>query len=310
VSVTTERVVERAQPIAGARLPRRLIIAAAVSAVLAAAVYVLLVHTALGQRFDNAALLGARQQQASTRVTDISILQRITADSFAVVLAILVGLGLIRRRPRLGVGVALAAAIAVVGTDVLRKVVLDRPSLVGSDASFPSVNTFPSGHTATAIACALALVVVSPPAWRGISAVLAGSYAWFTAAAVQTAGWHRPSDAIGAAFLGFAAVAVVAAIVAAWRPIGSGRRIAHFPALAVLGVVWLVAGTASALNGARVLRFLADHSDSLGTTPAIRSDAYHLSVNLTIVVVVSLLATLLILLGSTDLDEPGLARRS
>jgi membrane-associated phospholipid phosphatase len=304
VSVVTELVVARAQPRVGARLPRRLIIAAALSAVLAAAVYVLLVHTALGQRFDNAALLGARDQHASTRVADISILQRITADSFAVVLAILVALGVLRRRPRLGVSVALAAAIAVVGTDLLRKVILDRPRLVGSDGSFPSTNTFPSGHTATAIACALALVVVSPPAWRGISAVLAGSYAWFTAAAVQTAGWHRPSDAIGAAFLAFAAVAVVTAIVAAGRPVGTGRRFAHIPAFVVLGVVWLAAGLASAVNGARVLRFLANHTDSLGPTTAIQNDAYHFSVNLTIVVVVSLLAGLLALLGPYDLDEP------
>ncbi|HEX3823358.1 MAG TPA: phosphatase PAP2 family protein [Mycobacteriales bacterium] len=303
MSVALEPAVQPTAPDTGRRLPRRLVIAAAVSTVLAAGVYLLLVHTALGQRFDNAALLGARAQGTSTRVADISGLQRITADSFAVVLAILVGLGVIRRRPRLGIGVALAAAIAVIGTDFLRKTVLDRPALVGSDASFP-LNTFPSGHTATAIACALALVVVSPPAWRGVSAVLAGSYAWFTAAAVQTAGWHRPSDAIGASLLGFAAVAVVAAIIAAWRPIGSGRRIAHYPALAVLGVVWLVAGAVSTLNGVRVLRYLGRHSDSLGTTPAIRDDAYHFSINLTIVVVVSLLAALLVLLGRSDLDEP------
>jgi membrane-associated phospholipid phosphatase len=303
VSVATEPVLDRVLPTSGTGPARRLVIAAAVSAVLAAVVYLLLVHTALGQRFDNAALLGARQQQASTRNTDISILQRITADSFAVVLAILVALGLVRRRPRLGIGVALAAAMAVVGTDVLRKAILDRPHLVGSDGLFP-VNTFPSGHTATAMACALALVVISPPAWRGISAVLAGSYAWFTAAAVQTAGWHRPSDAIGALFIGFAAVAIVAAILAAWRPVGSGRRIAHVPAFVVLGVVGLVAAALSAVNAARVLRFLAHHADSLGPTPAIQNDAYHFSVNLTIVVVVSLLAALLVLLGPYDLDEP------
>lgn len=302
VSVATEPVVDRAQPRSGGRLSRRLVIAAVVSAVLAAVVYVLLVHTALGQRFDNAALLGAREQQSSVRANDVSILQRISADSFAVVLAILVGLGLLRRRLRLGLGVALAAGVAVVGTDIL-KVVLDRPHLVGSDTQF-SVNTFPSGHTATAIACALALVVVSPPAWRGISAVLAGSYASFTAAAVQTAGWHRPSDAIGAAFLGFAAVAVVAAVIAAWRPVGSGRRFGHVPAFAVLAVAWLVAGAFSALNAARVLHFLADHSDSLSPTPAILNDAYQFSVNLTVLVVVSLLAALLVLLGPYDLDEP------
>jgi len=284
-------------------LSRRLAAAAAVAILLAAVVYVLLVHTSLGQRFDNAALLGSHEQLNSTRLLDQSILRRITADSFAVVLAILVGIGLLRRRPRLGVGVAVAAAAAVIGTDLLRRVVLDRPQLVHSDGFFP-LNTFPSGHTATAISCALALVVVSPPAWRGISAVVAGSYACFTAAGVQTAGWHRPSDAIGAALIGFAAVAIVAALVAERRPVGSGRRIGHVPAFVILAVVWLAAGGLSVINAARVLRFLANHADTFSPTPAILNDAYQFSVNLTVAVVVSLLAALLILLGPADLDEP------
>ena len=187
---------------------------------------------------------------------------------------------------------------------MLRTALLDRPFLVHSD-SFNSANTFPSGHTATAIACALALVVVSPPAWRGISAVLAGSYAGFTAAAVQTAGWHRPSDAIGAAFLSFAAMALVAAIIAAWRPVGSGPRYGHYPAFAVLGGVWRWPASFTTINAARVLHFLAGHSESLNPTPAILNDAYQFSLSLTIVVVVTLLGALLLLLGPYDLDEPG-----
>jgi hypothetical protein len=283
------------------RLSRRLVIAAAISALLAVAVYLLLVHTVLGQRFDNAALRGSQQQLSTGRIDDTFFLRRITADSFAIVLVILVAIGVVRRRPRLGLGVALAAAVAVITTDLLRRVLLDRPLLVASDSVNPA-NTFPSGHTAAAISCALALVVVSAPAWRGAAAVLAGSYGWVTAAAVQTAGWHRPSDAIGAAFLSFAAVAVAAAVVAAWRPVGSGRRIGHLPAFALLGLVWLVAGALSVLNAARVLRYLADHADTLNPTTAILDDAYRFSINLTIVVVVSLLGALLVLLGPYDLD--------
>jgi membrane-associated phospholipid phosphatase len=288
---------------AAPRVSKRLLIAAALAATLATAVYVLGVHTSLGQRFDNAALLGSHEQHASTRTNDTALLERITADSFAVVLLLLVTLGIARRRPRLGIGVALAAGGAVVTTDLLRRVVLDRPLLVHSDL-FYTANTFPSGHTAAAIACALALVVVSPPAWRGLAAVVAGSYAGFTAAAVQTVGWHRPSDAIGAAFLSFAAVTVVAAALARWRPSGSGRGSGHKPAFALLALIWLVAGALGSVNAARVLRFLANHSDSLSPTPAIMNDAYQFSVNLTIVVVATLLAALLALLGPYDLDEP------
>jgi membrane-associated phospholipid phosphatase len=303
VNTATEPTVTRVQPGFDRALSRRLVLAAVVAALGCVVVYLVLVHTALGQRFDNAALIGSQQQAGTARLTDESILERITADSFALVLVLIVLFGLIRRRPRLGVAVAVAAGVAVIGTDLLRKVILDRPLLVHSDAVFP-VNTFPSGHTATAISCALALVVVSPPAWRGISAIVAGSYAWFTAAAVQTAGWHRPSDAIGAAFLGFAAVALLTALVAATRPVGTGRRFGHVPAFVILGVIWLGAAALSAVNAARVLRFLADHSDSLNPTPAILNDAYHFSIGLTIMVVISLLGALLVLLGPADLDQP------
>jgi membrane-associated phospholipid phosphatase len=287
----------------GTGLGRRLIIAAAAAAVLALLVYIVSVHTALGQRFDNAALLGAHGQRNSTRLGDVSLLRRITVDSFVIVLLIIIGIGVVRRRPRLGIAVAAAAAVAVGATHVLRTHLLDRPTLVRSDAFFPS-NTFPSGHTATATAVALALVVVCPPAWRGVAAVVAGSYAWITATAVLTAGWHRPSDAIGAALLGFAVVAATAAVIAAVRPIGSGRRVAHLPAFAVLGVVWLVASVLSILNAARVLHFLVDHADSLTPTPSVLNDAYLCSVNLTVVVVVTLLGLLLYLLGPCDLDQP------
>jgi hypothetical protein len=285
------------------QLARRLVIAAGVAAALCAAIYVLFVHTAIGQRFDNAALVGGREQLPATRIADTAQLRRITGDSFLVVLVLIVAFGWLRRRWRLGLSVAVAAAFAVLFTDLLRRALLHRPPLV-TDSLTQSWNTFPSGHTATAISCALALVVVSPPAWRGISAVIAGSFAWFTAAAVQTAGWHRPSDAIGAAFLSFAAVAVMTAIVAWYRPVGIGRRFGHVPAFGVLAVVWLYCAAAGALNAARVLRFLANNDAAAPTTPAILSDAYSFSTNLTIVVVVSLLALLLLLLGRADLDQP------
>lgn len=278
--------------------------AAAISALLVVVVYVLFVHVSLGQRFDNAALRGAQSQLSAPGQDDPFLLRRITADSFAVVLVVLVAIGVIRRRPWLGVGLAVAAGVAVVITDLLRKVLLHRPFLVPSDTDNP-LNTFPSGHTATAIACALALVVVSPPAWRGACAVLAGSYAALTAAAVQTAGWHRPSDAIGAAFLGFAAIAVAAALVAVARPVGARRPSGHLPALVVLALVWVVAAAFSTVSAARVFSYLADHAVSVTPTASILDEAYRFSVGLTIVVVVTLLAALLMLLGPYDLDEPG-----
>jgi membrane-associated phospholipid phosphatase len=285
-----------------ARLPTaRLLVAAALATAVAAVVYLVFVRTSLGQRFDNAALAGSHLQHASTRANDISQLQRISADSFAVVLVAIAILGIARRRPRLGIAAAVAAGIAVVGTDILKDYLLTRPNLIGGALAS---NTFPSGHTATAIACALALVMVTAPRWRGLSAVIAGSYAWITAAQVQTAGWHRPSDAIGAALLGFAAVATVAALLSRWRPIGYAERSRHLASLALLGVIWLAAAATAGYEAARVLHYLAAHDASLRLTPAVESDAYHFSVGVTVVVVVSMLMLLLVLLRGHDLDEP------
>jgi membrane-associated phospholipid phosphatase len=276
-------------------------VAAVLSTTLAAVVYLVFVHTSLGQRFDNAALAGSLLGQASTRENDVTQLQRISADSFAVVLAAIAVLGIVRRRPRLGIGAAVAAAIAVIGTDVLKDYLLNRPDLIRGAME---QNTFPSGHTATAIACALALVMVTPPRWRGLAAVLAGSYAWITAAQVQTAGWHRPSDAIGAALLGFAAVATVAALLSRWRPSRYVERSRHLVSLAVLGVIWLVGAAIATVEAAHVLHYLAAHDASLTLTTGIERDAYHFSIGVTVVVVVSMLMMLLVLLRGRDLDEP------
>ncbi|HTW21393.1 MAG TPA: phosphatase PAP2 family protein [Mycobacteriales bacterium] len=283
---------------------RRLLVAALVTAVLAAAVFLLAVHTALGQRFDNAALLGSYGQRDQTRISELSLLRRITVTTSIIALAAIALLGIIRRRPRLGIATAVMAALVIGVTHILRTTILTRPRLVQSDSLYP-FNTFPSGHTAVAFSVALALVIVSPPAWRGISAVVAGSYAWLTAVAVQSARWHRPSDAIGAALLTFAALCLVAALLAARRPVSVGRRYAHIPAFAVLGIVWVVAAILSTINAVRVLRFLVDHNDTFTPTQPILNAAYLCSVNLTVVVVVTLLATLLVLLGRVDLDQPG-----
>jgi hypothetical protein len=285
-------------------LSRRLTIAAATALVLAALIYLVAVHTALGHRFDNAALLGSQSQRWSVRVADMNRLRRITADSVAAVLAVVVLIGLLRRRPRLAITAALAGGLAVVITDLLRVHLLERHALVASDAVVAAMNTYPSGHTAATVGSAMALVLVVGAAWRGLAAVVAGSVGWATAADVQSAGWHRPSDAVGAALIAFAAATLGAAVLTRWRPVGTGRRTTLVPGLVALGIVWVGSAAISALNAARVLRFLVGHPDAVPPTAAIRADAYQLSVNLTVVVVVTLLAVLLVLLGRYELDQP------
>jgi membrane-associated phospholipid phosphatase len=264
--------------------------------------YVLFVRTSTGQRFDNAALLGSYQQYPATRAADNAALQRITADSFALVLVALVSIGLLRRRILLGLAAAFTAGITVVGADILKRYVLSRPALVSTDYAI-TTNSFPSGHTATAVACALALMLVSPPRWRGVVAVVAGFYAWGVAAQVQTAGWHRPSDAVGAALLAGAVVALVGAVLLVWRPTATSWSRPHRIALTILGLVALGSGAGTAFGLLKVLRWLHGHSPSVASTSAIRNDAYLTGVSATVVVVVVVLAVLLLLLGHVDLDH-------
>jgi len=279
-----------------------LAIAAAVALVAAILCYLLLVRTSLGQRFDNAAYLGSQASATAPRVADENQLHRITADSFAVVLLALVGIGVFRRRIWLGVGSALAAGVAVVGTDALKRWVLDRPPLTASDAYVPG-NTFPSGHTAAAVACAMALVLVCAPRWRGLAAVVAGAYGWITAAQVQTAGWHKPSDAIGGALLAFASVAAVAAILSWHRPVSVSSSTTHRLAFAVMASIALVDGLAMVLGVINVLRDFRRNRPGLFETSSVRSDAYLTGVTLTVFVVVLLVMALLALIGRVDVDH-------
>jgi membrane-associated phospholipid phosphatase len=280
-------------------LALRLAIVSVVAVVAATGCYLIMVRTTLGQRFDNAAYLGATDQVGSLTANDQ--LRRITGDSFALVLVVLVVLGAVRRRLLLGLGAAFAAALAVVGTDLLKDHILTRPPLTVDLLAVG--NTFPSGHTATAVSCAMALVIVSPPRWRGVAAVTAGAYAWITAAEVQTAGWHRPSDAIGASFLAFAAITAVSAALALTRPVTWNRTVHHRVAQGILGLVGLADLIVIGWGLVRVLGYLRDHADGL-LAPGLREDAYVTGLAVTVGVVVVLLMIVLAMVGRADLGAP------
>lgn len=288
------------------RLARRLFVASAGGVVGAAACYLLMVRTTIGQRFDWAASFGASRSNPRVQADSSDLLQRITADSFAVVLAIIVIIGLVRRRPWLGLGAALAAGVAVVGTDILKDHVLTTPDLV----MLGHVNSFPSGHTATAVSCAMALVLVSPPRWKAAAAVGAGAYGWITAAQVQTAGWHKTSDAMGAACLAFASVTFIAGVMA-WlfpvqdhtRPEGTQVDRDYFASQVVLATVALVAAFVSGWGLAYSLAVLR-HQPDVRQAGSVFHSAYLGGLAMTITLVVVLLMTLLALLGDSDLDVP------
>lgn len=170
--------------------------------------YGVFVRTHAGQRVDEAALSGRLASFHARHAAD-QLLTTISVGSLALVLALLAGQALLRRRVAQAV-VAVAVVLGAVAlTEVLKHLVLARPELVPTAIEH---NSFPSGHTTTAFAVGIAAALAAPPRWR--RAVAAGALLYGTAIGVATiaAGWHRPSDVAGALLVvtGWAAAVVLA----------------------------------------------------------------------------------------------------
>jgi hypothetical protein len=208
--------------------------------------YWVAVRTALGQRVDDAALIG-RSAVPGDLVEDAwTILDTMGMASLGAASLAVVAVALVRRRPSL----AWAAGVVLLGsnltTQALKHAVLTRPEL-GVDGVLKPFNTLPSGHATVAISVAVALVIVVPPRHRAVTAVLGSLFATAVGIAVVTAGWHRPSDSVAAWFVvGFWAAAALAVVTAGGRAgeAATGSSVAEV-------TLWLAA--AGLLAGAALL---------------------------------------------------------
>jgi membrane-associated phospholipid phosphatase len=174
-----------------------MIVLAVVSVVLLALVYVVAVRTEWGQRIDDAALDGRTTRATVLHATD-RVLSTISIASLALGSAAIIVVAFARRRPHL----AIAAGVIIVGanvtTQILKKVVLDRPDLGVDEGLHEMSNWFPSGHSTVAMSLAIGLVLVVSVNVRPWAALGGLAYATLVGAGTVTAGWHRPSDVIGA----------------------------------------------------------------------------------------------------------------
>jgi membrane-associated phospholipid phosphatase len=172
------------------------------------------VRTGFGQHLDDDALLGRslnpRVQRASSR-----LLRSIDVASLIAVGGAIVLLAVARARVRVAAGAAVLI-VGATGTAEGLKHVLARPELTGPDRL--PIPSFPSGHTTVAVSLALGLVIVLPPRWRALAAVLGVGYAAAVGVATVTAGWHRPSDVVGGFLVSVAWAAVVCATLEARSP--------------------------------------------------------------------------------------------
>lgn len=221
--------------------------AAAVALVSGGAVVVLwllAIHTRTGQAFDDDVLRGhlLRNGWVSnsilSRLTKHSLLPLAAGSAVAILIAVFRG----RWHQAAATVVLLLSSVGI--AEVLKHFVITRPDLIDTPWLF---NTFPSGHTTTAMAVALGLVIVVPQRWRGRMATAAGLCAMIVANGTMATGWHRASDAMASCFLVSGTFAVLVVVMAAtgWlRPAGSvrGRRLsrAAWPMLGIAVLGWTI----------------------------------------------------------------------
>lgn len=178
------------------------------------AVYLLLIRTADGQRLDQQALDRRALANKPTRYAIHTLLETIGAGMLVVVLATLIGVALMRRRPALALIAAVTIGGAALWTELLKHT-LFRPAFVFAE---PFGNTFPSGHTTVAFSVGVAATLVASPQFRRLVALGAVLYGAAVGIAVVAAGWHRPSDVAGAYLVVTGWAAVVALVSAARFP--------------------------------------------------------------------------------------------
>ncbi len=174
-----------------------MLVLAVVSVLLLAALYVVAVHTEWGQRIDDAALDGRTHRQSVLNATS-RLLDTISVASLALGTIAIMLVAFVRRRPHLALTAGVIIGGSCVTTELLKKYLLDRPDLVGRPDTLGMTNTFPSGHSTVAMSLAVALVVVVSEQARPFAALCGLAYATLVGAGTVTAGWHRPSDVLGA----------------------------------------------------------------------------------------------------------------
>jgi membrane-associated phospholipid phosphatase len=150
-----------------------------------------------GQELDTIALTGNSIGQSRVSGVTDTVLNTMSVVSIAVAVAVVVFIALLRGRVATAVVTLLLIAGANVTTQLL-KAGLYRP-VYGVDKMRDAVgNSFPSGATTAAAAVVVALIFVLPAKVRGLAALLGAGFAALVGVATLSAGWHRPSDAIGA----------------------------------------------------------------------------------------------------------------
>lgn len=151
------------------------------------------VSTELGQKLDDAAFRGSVIGRTQLWRAAEPVLDIIDEAFIVLVVSAAVAIAVFRRRWRLALHVAILVGGANITTQVLKRLVLDRPSFVDSID-----NSLPSGHTTVAASAAVAMVFVVPRVLKPTAALIGAAYTALTGVSTMIGGWHRPSDVVAA----------------------------------------------------------------------------------------------------------------
>ncbi len=223
---------------------RSLLLVVAGSVIIFIANYFFFVRTTLGQELDDAALVGGEQRPQGVVSEAWELLDVISVASLAAACATIGLVSLLRRRFALAIAILTAIGVANVLTQLLKRVMLERPDLTGTG----DLNSLPSGHATVAATVAVGVVAVSAPRWRSMVALVAWLFPVAVGVAVVIAGWHRPSDSIAAFCVVLGVTAAALACVVAVFGFDHGERPSAWFRRSVLTLVGIVIAVLVALS--------------------------------------------------------------
>jgi membrane-associated phospholipid phosphatase len=162
--------------------------------------YVLIAFTSWGRRFEALAFAGRQGTGPTVRSADLLLLETISTATVLLAVVALVVVGLLRGRWQLALRNTVAVLGAVVSAEVLKYTLPSRNQWSGQ-WQWASTGSFPSGHAVIVTSIALAVLSVSPDAWRRLLVGPLVACTSIATTATVTVGWHRPGDVIGSFFL-------------------------------------------------------------------------------------------------------------
>ena len=210
------------------------------------ATYLVAVRTSRGQSLDLTAMRGRAVQSRRLIGAAGGLLGTVSVASLGLVMLVLTGVAIVRRRPRVALVAAVVVGGSIVTTELLKYVVLARPALMVLANGEDPANTLPSGHSTIAMAVVIAMILVLPRRAQGMAALVGAPYAVGIGLATVLAGWHRPSDVVAAAFVvaawTFAGILALGRVGAMWP-----ERRSPWERVIVPGIVVLMLGTVAVL---------------------------------------------------------------